>query len=67
MTDPTPQRDQPPGDDARPVMGDHPDLEPDDPMRTEPVQSDSGRSGLLIPAVIVLVIILVILGLFLIL
>ncbi len=65
MTDQTPQRDQPqpPRDDARPVMGDHPDLELDDQARTQPAESgDNPMAKLMIPGIIVLVVMLIIIA-----
>gem|GEM_PF-2797397 len=65
MTDQTPQRDQPPRDEVRPVMGDHPELEPDDQPEVEPVESDDTMARLLVPGIILLVIVLLIIGYFL--
>lgn len=66
MTDPTPQRDQPRRDDDRPVMGDHLDLETDDPVATNAsVESGDTMARLLVPGIIVLVIVLIIIAFFL--
>jgi CHASE3 domain sensor protein len=63
MTDQTPQRDQPPRDEVRPVMGDHPELETDEEVRTQPVQADdNAMARLLIPGAIVLVIVLIVIA-----
>lgn len=69
MTDPTPERDRLRNDERpvedRPVMGDHPDLEPDEGVRDEPPQSDDMMARLMMPGIIVLVIVLVVIAYFL--
>ena len=59
MSDQNPRND-------RPVMGDHPDLEPEDEVqRREPVQaSGNSMARMLVPGIIVLVIVLIIIALF---
>lgn len=64
MTDPTPQRDQPPRED-RPVMGDHSDLEEDEVRRVPADSGDDTMARLLVPGLIVLVIAVAIIGYFL--
>lgn len=69
MTDPPRRRprrrnDRPTTD--GPAMGDHPELETDDPQRVEPVD-DEGRSPLVIGGIVALLVIVVIVILFLVL
>lgn len=67
MTDPTLQRDprDPADREERTVMGDHPDLEPDEEIRRDAAESDNTMSRLLAPGIILLVIALVIIAYFL--
>jgi hypothetical protein len=61
MTGPTPQRPSRPTD-ARPVMGDHPELETDETQRTALTPDRGGRSSLLVPGIILLVIVVVVIA-----
>ncbi len=50
----------PPPDDGRPVMGDHPDLEDDETVRSVTTPADDTRARLLLPGIVVLVIVVLV-------
>jgi len=50
----------PPPDDDRPVMGDHPELEDDETVRSGTTPADDTRTRLLVPGLVVLVIVVLV-------
>lgn len=66
MTEPNPQRDRDRRDEDRPIMGDRPELETEDPYRPEMEPEPAGNPMMrwLVPAIIVVVIVVIVIALF---
>ena len=62
MTEPSSRR-RSRSSDAHPVMGDHPELETDETQRTDLAPDRGGRSSLLVPGIVLLVVVLSIIAL----